>query len=101
MITSKHVKIILAVLLLGCLLDLPYGYYQLIRFLAFAGFFFLAYQANKELRKNEQIIFTLLALLFQPFIKIALGRNLWGAVDILVALGLFITLAKRPKSLPD
>lgn len=29
-----------------------------------------------------------LALLFQPFIKIALGREMWNVVDVAVALAL-------------
>jgi hypothetical protein len=30
--------------------------------------------------------------LFQPFFKIALGRELWNIVDVIVAIGLIITL---------
>ena len=42
------------------------------------------------------IIYVALALLFQPFIKVALGRTIWNVVDILVALGLIGTLLLKP-----
>ncbi|WP_282629980.1 DUF6804 family protein [Empedobacter sedimenti] len=93
----KVIKIALAVLLLGCLLDMPYGYYQLVRFGALIGFALLAYQANKEGQKTEMIIYGALALLFQPFIKIALGREIWNIVDVIVAVGLMISLKGKNK----
>jgi hypothetical protein len=33
-----------------------------------------------------------LALLFQPFIKIALGRDIWNIVDVIVGIGLIVSL---------
>lgn len=89
------IKIILSVLLLGCLLEMPYGYYQLIRFVAFAGFSYLAYQAYNQKQEITIFIFGALALLFQPFFKIALGRELWNIVDVIVAIGLLISIRKK------
>jgi hypothetical protein len=37
-------------------------------------------------------VFILLAILFQPFEKIALGRTLWNVVDVIVAMGLIISM---------
>lgn len=93
----KVIKIALAVLLLGCLLDMPYGYYQLVRFLALIGFALLAYEANKKEQQTEMIIYATLALLFQPFIKIALGREIWNIIDVIVAVGLMISLKRKNK----
>ncbi len=36
-------------------------------------------------------IYVALALLFQPFFKIALGRQVWNIVDIVVAVGLLVS----------
>ena len=36
------------------------------------------------------IVFILLALLFQPFFKVTLGRTLWNIVDVIVGLGLLV-----------
>ena len=89
------IKITLVILLGLCLLDMPYGFYQLVRFAALIGFGFLAYNANEKDNKTEMIIYGALALLFQPFFKIALGRELWNGVDVIVALGLMWTLFKK------
>ncbi len=89
---TSIIKIILSILLLLCLADMPYGYYQFVRFLAMAAFVFLAYIANEEGKQTEGLILVLLALLFQPFFKIALGRELWNIVDVIVAIGLIGSL---------
>ena len=89
---EKTIKIILAILFFLCLLEMPYGYYQLVRFLGLVGFVFLAYQANQKGTHSEVIIYVGLALLFQPFFKIALGRELWNVVDVIVAIGLIASI---------
>jgi len=89
---QKIIKITLAILFLLCLLKMPYGYYELVRFLALIGFAYLAYQANQQNNNTATIIYAALALLFQPFFKITLGRDLWNIVDVVVAIGLLITL---------
>ncbi|MGV4413826.1 DUF6804 family protein [Chryseobacterium sp. T1] len=85
---KNYIKIILAVILLLCLLKMPYGYYQLVRFLALVGFSYLAIDAYRKKRMTEVFVFVALAVLFQPFLKIALGRTLWNIVDVMVAIGL-------------
>jgi hypothetical protein len=81
--STKKLSLILIPLLLACLLPMPYGYYQLVRVVATAAFAFLAYQE----RGNKLLwVFICVALLFQPFEKIALGRTVWNGVDIAVAV---------------
>jgi hypothetical protein len=80
---TKSLSFLLIPLLLACLLPMPYGYYQLVRVVATAAFAFFAYQE----RGNSLLwVFVGLALLFQPFEKIALGRTVWNIVDIAVAV---------------
>ena len=95
---DKAIKIILAILFFLCLADLPYGYYQFVRFVGLVGFGILAYQANEEGRQTEMIIYGGLALLFQPFFKIALGREIWNIVDVIIGLGLLASIYLRPKT---
>jgi len=93
------IKIALAILLFLCLLDMPYGFYQFVRFVALIGFGILAYKANEESKNTEMIIYGGLALLFQPFFKIALGREIWNIVDVIVGIGLIASLfMNRPKT---
>lgn len=80
-----------------CLVDMPYGFYQFVRFAGLVGFATLAYQAHKQGSQTEIIIFGGLALLFQPFFKISLGRELWNVVDVVVGIGLLISIFMRPK----
>ena len=94
---DKAIKIILAILFFICLADMPYGFYQFVRLAGLIGFAFLAYQANQQGRQTEMIIYGGLALLFQPFFKIALGRQMWNIVDVVVGIGLLILIFMKPK----
>ena len=87
----KYSYLILAALLLLCLAPMSYGYYQLVRFVAMVLFAVFAYNYWKNDKQPLAIVFIALALLFQPFMKIALGRAMWNIVDVIVALGM-ITL---------
>ena len=91
---TNFIKILLAILLIACLADLPYGYYQFVRFSALVGFGYLAYNANEQGAKNEAFVYLALAILFQPFFKIALGRVLWNGIDVVVGIGLIVSLFK-------
>ncbi len=97
---DKAIKIILAILFFLCLADMPYGFYQFVRFAGLIGFAVIAYHANQQGRQTEMIIYGGLALLFQPFFKIALGRQMWNIVDVVVGIGLIISIFMKPKESP-
>lgn len=94
---NNAIKIVLAILFFLCLADMPYGFYQFVRFAGLIGFAILAYQANQQVRQTEMIIYGGLALLFQPFFKISLGRQIWNIVDVVVGIGLLISIFMKPK----
>lgn len=94
------IKFVLTVLLFLCLLDMPFGFYQFVRFVAMIGFGVLAYQANEQHQQTEMFIYGALALLFQPFFKIALGREMWNIVDVIVGIGLIGSLIMNRKKQP-
>ena len=95
---DKVIKLGLAILLFFCLADMPYGFYQFVRFAGLIGFSILAYQADQQGRQTELIIYGALVLLFQPFFKIALGREIWNLVDVIVGLGLLLSIFMKPKN---
>lgn len=95
--TETLIKIALSILLLICLFDLPYGYYQLIRYIAMVGFAILAYYEYERKNIPMVIVFVALAILFQPFAKISLGRFIWNIVDVVVAVGLIGSIFVRKK----
>lgn len=93
---NNVIKFFLGILFFLCLADMPYGYYQLVRFVALVGFAILAYTANEQGHKTEVIIYICLAILFQPLIKIALGRQLWNIIDVIVGVVLLASIFFRP-----
>lgn len=86
----KTLYIILALLLLLCLAPMPYGYFMIVRLLAMVFFAYFAYRFFTADMESLAIVFVSLALLFQPFLKIALGRQMWNVVDVVVAAFLIV-----------
>ena len=96
---ASTLKIILSILFLLCLFHMPYGYYEVARFAGMLGFVILAYldyQKNQAINLGV-IIYIALALLFQPFMKVALGRTIWNLVDVVVSIGLISSIFFKPK----
>lgn len=89
------IKVILIIILLSCLLPLPYGAFELIRFVSLMGFGYLAYKYYKANEEGLALGFGALALLIQPFCKISLGREIWNIVDIAVAIFIVYLLIKK------
>jgi hypothetical protein len=85
------IKIGLALLLLCCLADMPYGYFQFVRFVGMIGFGLLGFQEKEK--GNDFFVFWLLsALLINPIFKISLGRELWNIIDIIWAIVLIASI---------
>ena len=94
--TTLHILLTLTVsiMLLLCLADMPYGYYELVRLVAAAVFAYFAYDGFRARHDARIFVFGALALLFQPFVKVALGRTVWNVVDVVVAVVLIAMLVK-------
>ena len=77
---------------------MPYGFFQIVRFTALSGFSILAYYSYKENKIAAiTIVYIALAVLFQPFFKIALGRTIWNIVDVTVGISLLVSLFFKNK----
>jgi hypothetical protein len=98
---EKTIKIILSTMLFICLLDMPYGYYQLVRFVSMLVFVFLGFKELEKENQNIAYLYFGLAILFQPFLKIALGRELWNLVDVVVGIWLMISAFQSDKNHPN
>lgn len=81
---------------------MPYGYYQFIRYLFTIVFAVYAYDFSRRNNIPATILFIALAVLFQPFRKIALGRQVWNTIDVIIALLLIVSVilpyVKKEKS---
>lgn len=82
----RHHWLIMAVILLTCLFDMPYGYYQLVRFVAMVVFGINACNYGVKENSSLMIMMGALALLFQPLFPITLGRTIWNIIDVVVAI---------------
>jgi len=90
-LTETIIKIVLSILFLVCLLNMPYGYFQLVRFLGMVGFAILAYNTYQ---KNQTwfVIWLASAILINPIFKISLGREIWNIVDVIWAILLIASI---------
>ncbi len=90
------IKSILAIMCLVCLLDMPYGYYELFRYVAAGSFVYFA--INEKDNQGWMFVWIISALLVQPFFKVALGRDIWNIVDVIWAILLVVSIFKRNES---
>lgn len=81
---------IFALALLACLLPMPYGYFTLVRFVAMIIFGIIALNYYGQQKEGMAIFFGSMAILFQPIIRISLGRTLWNVVDVAMAIVLLV-----------
>ena len=75
---------------------MPYGFYMIVRLAMTIISGYLTYKYYLRNKKKLAITFLIVAILFQPFVKIALGREIWLVVDVVIAI-LLLVLAIRKK----
>jgi hypothetical protein len=66
----------------AALLDMPYGYYQLLRVLVFCVAAYLVFEAQRSGDVAWAWVLAGTAIVYNPFFKLALGRELWTMVNI-------------------
>ena len=91
------IKIGLTVLFLICLADMPYGYFQFVRFVGMIGFAYLAYNEYELKNNNWTIFYVASSILINPIFKISLGREIWNIIDVVWVLVLIGTLFNKNK----
>ena len=90
----RPVILILATMLLIGAAPLPYGYYSLLRIAATIVF---AWGMVISLRREYEVLpwaFGVLAILFNPFVKVYLTKEIWSFIDIGCAIFL-IAMSRR------
>lgn len=78
------------VMMLLALSDMPYGYYQVLRIVACLASVVLSAAAWKAGREGWAAAFALLAITFNPIIRLALEREQWAIVNLVAALCFFV-----------
>ncbi|KAI3590245.1 hypothetical protein D9X30_4853 [Cupriavidus sp. U2] len=72
-------------LLLIAVAPLPYGFYVLLRLVATCVFAWAAYVAVQRRQSILPWVYGLLALVFNPFVKVFFPKDLWMVVDLAAA----------------
>jgi len=85
------------ILLLLAILPFPYGYYTLLKLVVCLTALFLTWFSYKAQKTAWVWIMGFIALIFNPFVPLHLGRALWVAVDLLIAVVFAIFLFKFKK----
>lgn len=80
------------VALLVAVLDLPYGYYALLRWVVMISAILLAYTAHKIDKKLWASLMVIIGILFNPILPITFGKDVWVIIDLIVAGLFFISM---------
>jgi hypothetical protein len=93
---NKKKNIILLItaifLLLAMIEGWPYGFFTMLRFVVFASSAYVAWMAYEAKKEKWVWIFGFLAVLFNPFIVIHLGREVWSIIDFIVGVFLILSI---------
>jgi len=78
--------------------NMPYGYYQLLRFFVCGIGAYGAYHSYKQKEVGWAWILGIIALLFNPFIKFYLGKDTWKLLDLASGIIFCIYLIVKDKN---
>jgi len=91
-----QIKIIIIALLFWALMPFnPYGYYIFLRIVCFLAFGYLSYESYVSQKIPWLIVYLLLAILYNPIIKIYLDREIWSAINIISATIVGLSMIKK------
>jgi len=92
------IRIVVIILLLIGTSHQPIGYYSFLRFVVFAASVYFAYRSLLSPKRHWLIVYTIMAVTFNPFIKIYLEKSTWQAIDVatsLILVASIFTLRKQ------
>lgn len=79
------------------IVDLPYGYYQLLRFFICGVGAYGAYLSYEQKKIRWIWILGIIALLFNPFMKFYLGKETWKIIDFIAGVIFLVYFFKKNK----
>lgn len=80
------IKSVLIVLLLLCLLPMPYVYYIIVRYVTTICMIIFVNKDNPGKSFLKYIFYVIMGCLFNPFIIIELPRIAWNTIDLTLAI---------------
>ena len=87
------IYITVAMLFMG-VAPLPYGYYMLLRIVACVFFVWAFFITQEQNHKITPWLFGLLAIVFNPIIKIHFQKEFWAIIDATAAIVILVNKSK-------
>lgn len=83
----KYIRLIPTLMLFGALLsNLPYGYFQILRWTTCITAAFFAYESMSWFKPPVPFIYLIIAILFNPILPIHLSRSIWIVLDVITGI---------------
>ena len=82
---GRIIFLVPAAMMVLALLPMPYGYYQLLRLISCVCCGLIAYGFWQRQQQAWALAMGFVAILYNPVIKIALGREVWSVVNLISA----------------
>ncbi len=79
-------------MLLLALTPLPYGYYFFLRVITFGVGAYTVSLASNQSKKGVQIVFGVVALIFNPIIPFRFDRETWAVIDIVASVLFMVSI---------
>ena len=92
---SIVIKIVLIFIMVVAIFDLPYDYYEIIRYAGMVLFSILGYVEYEKKNKVLMIIWFAYALLINPFAKLNLEKEIWTVIDTILVVSLILSYIKE------
>ncbi len=89
------IKLLISIMLIVCLLPMPYWYYNVVRFFCTLWSVSIAFGYIQKLNLSWMVFYMIIANLFNPFIPIYLEKLTWNVIDVLLASILLLTSGKQ------
>ena len=84
--TAKSIKTLAICMLIFAQFDLPYSYYQLLRWIICINSIFFAIQYNNNQNKYLAPLFTILAIIYNPIAPINIEKEVWIYINAITLL---------------
>lgn len=92
---DRSIATALIILLGFAFLPLPYAYYMFLRILVTASFAYLCWKRSTSQRSGVAWLFGVAAAIYNPFMPLHLGRELWTVVNLVtIVLSTYILFSK-------
>ena len=95
--STKYLRIGLAILCGLCFFEMPYAYYEIFRLIAMCSFIYLMIK-DDDLWKT---VWTLSAIVVQPFYKMPFNRDDWLIIDGIWIVLLVVSYINIEMKVPD